>query len=79
MQHLDILTDHEKNVFKTFSEISQLSIIQQAAQRQAFIDQSQSLNLIIHPDTYECMGFGDHASKAPGNSYMCWRHGHQPI
>lgn len=52
VQHLtDILSDHEREVFKTFSEISQLSVIQQAAQRQSFIDQSQSLNLMIHPDT----------------------------
>jgi len=33
VQHLDCLTEHEKDVFKTFSEISQLSVIQQAAQR----------------------------------------------
>ena len=51
VQHLDFLTDHEKDVFKTFAEISQLSVIQQAAQRQQFIDQSQSLNLMIHPNT----------------------------
>ena len=51
VQHLDFLSDNEKDVFKTFSEISQLSIIQQAAQRQKFIDQGQSLNLMIHPDT----------------------------
>ena len=51
VQHLDFLTEHEKNVFKTFSEISQLSIVQQAAQRQRFIDQGQSLNLMIHPRT----------------------------
>jgi ribonucleoside-diphosphate reductase alpha chain len=51
VQHLDFLSDEEKNVFKTFSEISQLSIIQQAAQRQQFIDQGQSLNLMIHPKT----------------------------
>ena len=51
VQHLDCLTEHEKDVFKTFSEISQLSVIQQAAQRQQFIDQSQSLNLMIHPNT----------------------------
>jgi ribonucleoside-diphosphate reductase alpha chain len=51
VQHLDCLTEHEKNVFKTFAEISQLSVIQQAAQRQQFIDQSQSLNLMIHPNT----------------------------
>ena len=51
VQHLNFLTDHEREVFKTMSEISQLAIIQQAASRQKFIDQSQSLNLMIHPDT----------------------------
>ncbi len=51
VQHLDFLNDKEKSVFKTFSELSQLSIIQQAAQRQKFIDQGQSINIMIHPDT----------------------------
>lgn len=51
VQHLDILDSKEKAVFKTFGEISQLEIVQQAAQRQKFIDQGQSLNLMIHPDT----------------------------
>ncbi len=51
VQHLDCLTGNEKEVFKTFSEISQLSVIQQAAQRQRFIDQGQSINLMIHPNT----------------------------
>jgi ribonucleoside-diphosphate reductase alpha chain len=51
VQHLEFLSDLEKDVFKTFSEISQLAVIQQAAQRQPFIDQSQSLNLMIHPKT----------------------------
>src|SRR5690625_4549346 len=41
VQHLDFLTDHEKNVFKTFSEIDQYVIIDQAAIRQQYIDQSQ--------------------------------------
>lgn len=50
VQHLDFLSEHEKNVFKTFGEISQLEIIIQAANRQKFIDQGQSLNLMIHPD-----------------------------
>jgi len=49
VQHLDILTDEEKAVFKTFSEISQMEIINQAASRQKHIDQSQSLNLAIDP------------------------------
>lgn len=51
VQHLNQLTDHEKEVFKTFSEISQLSVIQQAAQRQKFIDQGQSINIMVHPAT----------------------------
>lgn len=51
VQHLDFLSDYEKDVFKTFSEINQREIIIQAAQRQKYIDQSQSLNLMIHPST----------------------------
>ncbi|MEM1325613.1 MAG: ribonucleoside-diphosphate reductase subunit alpha [Bacteroidota bacterium] len=47
VQHLDGLTAEEKEVFKTFKEISQLEIIQQAAIRQKYIDQAQSLNLNI--------------------------------
>lgn len=50
VQHLEELNEHEKNVFKTFKEISQLEIIQQASIRQKFIDQSQSLNLNIPSD-----------------------------
>lgn len=51
VQHLDGLSDNEKLVFKTFSEISQMDIIKQAADRQQYIDQGQSLNLMIHPAT----------------------------
>lgn len=51
VQHLRQLSDHEKAVFRTFSEISQLAVIQQAAQRQQYIDQGQSINLMIHPET----------------------------
>jgi ribonucleoside-diphosphate reductase alpha chain len=47
VQHLKELTAEEKEVFKTFKEISQLEIIQQAAIRQKYVDQSQSLNLNI--------------------------------
>jgi ribonucleoside-diphosphate reductase alpha chain len=50
VQHLDFLTQDEKNVFKTFKEISQLEIVQQASIRQKFIDQAQSLNLNIPPN-----------------------------
>jgi ribonucleoside-diphosphate reductase alpha chain len=49
VQHLDCLTDEEKEVFKTFAEIPQMAIINQAAQRQQYIDQAQSLNISIDP------------------------------
>jgi ribonucleoside-diphosphate reductase alpha chain len=48
--HLDFLSDYEKDVFKTFGEISQKEVVIQAAQRQKYIDQGQSLNLMIPHD-----------------------------
>jgi ribonucleoside-diphosphate reductase alpha chain len=51
VQHLDFLNEQEKQVFKTFAEINPRSIIDQAAVRQEFIDQAQSLNLMIPSDT----------------------------
>lgn len=51
VQHLDRLGAEEKELFRTFPEVSQLDIVVQAGQRQEFIDQGQSLNLMIHPDT----------------------------
>lgn len=51
VRHLDCLSDEEKAVFATFPEVSQLDLIVQAGQRQELIDQSQSLNLMVHPDT----------------------------
>ncbi len=50
VQHLDFLSDKEKDIFKTYSEINQMDIIYQAANRQNYIDQGQSVNLMIHPD-----------------------------
>jgi len=50
VQHLDFLSDLEKKVFKTFREISQHDIITQAAIRQKYIDQGQSLNINIPPE-----------------------------
>lgn len=47
VQHMTQLTQTEKDVFKTFKEISPMEIITQAAQRQQYIDQAQSLNLNI--------------------------------
>ena len=51
VQHLNFLTQEEKDVFKTFGEISQKEIVIQASQRQKYIDQGQSLNLMIPPNT----------------------------
>ncbi len=47
VQHMKELSQTEKDVFKTFKEISPMEIITQAAQRQQYIDQAQSLNLNI--------------------------------
>lgn len=67
VQHLTFLTDEEKAVFKTFAEINPRAIIDQAAARQSYIDQGQSLNLIFHPN----------ASSAYINAlvYYAWKMG----
>lgn len=50
VQHVTELSPLEREVFKTFKEISQLEIVQQASIRQQYVDQSQSLNLNIPAD-----------------------------
>jgi len=50
VQHLDFLTQEEKDVFKTSFEIDQRWLIELAADRTPFIDQAQSLNLFIPAD-----------------------------
>ena len=50
VQHLDILDENEKAVFKTSMEIDQRWVIDLAADRQQHIDQAQSLNLFFRPD-----------------------------
>lgn len=50
VQHLDFLTDKEKEVFRTFKEINQLELVKQAARRQKYIDQGQSVNLAFFQD-----------------------------
>ena len=47
VQHLDILTDEEKEIFKTANEINQIWIVEHAYQRQQFICQAQSVNLFF--------------------------------
>jgi len=51
-QHLSILDDIQKDVFKTGMEIDQRWVIEHAADRQAYIDQAQSLNLFFRPDVH---------------------------
>ena len=50
VQHLDFLSENEKDVFKTYPEIDQNVIVYQAANRQNHIDQGQSINVMVHPD-----------------------------
>ncbi|ADO00414.1 ribonucleotide reductase [Wiseana iridescent virus] len=50
VQHLSVLTDHEKKVFKTWPEINQMVLIRLAAARQRYIHQSQSTNLYFAPN-----------------------------
>jgi ribonucleoside-diphosphate reductase alpha chain len=49
-QHIRFMTAEEKEVFKTSMEIDQRWVVEHAADRQNFIDQSQSLNLFFRPD-----------------------------
>ena len=49
-QHLEFLTDDEKDVFKTAVELNQAWLVEHAADRQQYICQSQSLNLFFPPD-----------------------------
>lgn len=50
--HLTFLTDWEKDTFKTAFEIDQRWVIQHAADRQEYIDQAQSINVFLSPDTH---------------------------
>ena len=50
VQHLTILDDTQKDIFKTGMEIDQRWVIEHAADRQVYIDQAQSLNLFFRPD-----------------------------
>lgn len=50
VQHLKFLTQEEREVFKTFAEINPHAIIDQASVRQEYIDQAQSINLMMPSD-----------------------------
>lgn len=51
VQHLSILTESEKEIFKTSMEIDQRWVIEHAADRQEYIDQAQSINVFFRPDS----------------------------
>jgi ribonucleoside-diphosphate reductase alpha chain len=51
VQHLEWMSDWDKDVFKTSMEIDQRWVIQHAADRQQYIDQAQSVNLFFRPDS----------------------------
>ena len=67
VQHLDILNDDQKAVFKTSMEIDQRWVIELAADRQAYIDQAQSLNLFFRPDA--------HIKYLHAIHFMAWKKG----
>jgi ribonucleoside-diphosphate reductase alpha chain len=52
VQHLDWMSDWDKDVFKTGMEIDQRWLIQHASDRQEYIDQAQSVNLFFRPDSH---------------------------
>ena len=66
-QHLDILNDLERDIFKTSMEIDQRWVIELAADRQEHIDQAQSLNLFFRPDA--------HIKYLHAIHFMAWKKG----
>jgi len=67
VQHLDILDETIKDVFKTSMEIDQRWVIELAGDRQAYIDQAQSLNLFFRPDA--------HIKYIHAIHFMAWKKG----
>jgi ribonucleoside-diphosphate reductase alpha chain len=66
-QHLDILPQEIRDIYKTSMEIDQRWIIDLAADRQVYIDQAQSLNLFFRPDA--------HIKYIHAIHYMAWKKG----
>ena len=67
VQHLEWMSQHDKDVFKTSMEIDQRWVIELASDRQAYIDQAQSLNLFFRPDA--------HIKYIHAIHYMAWKKG----
>lgn len=53
VQHLDFLTQDEKDIFKTSFELDQIWVVDLAADRAPFIDQAQSVNLFLPADVHK--------------------------
>lgn len=66
IQHMDLFTDDEKEVFKTAMEIDQRWVIDLAADRQKYIDQTQSVNLFFRPNA--------HVKYLHSVHFMAWKH-----
>lgn len=67
IQHLDFLSDEEKDVFKTAFELDQRWVIEHAGDRAPMIDQAQSVNLFLAADV--------HKRDLHGLHFMAWKHG----
>jgi ribonucleoside-diphosphate reductase alpha chain len=67
VQHLDILDENQKAVFKTSMEIDQRWVIDLAADRQVYIEQAKSLNLFFRPD--------EHIKYIHAIHFMAWKKG----
>ena len=67
VQHLDFLTQDEKDVFKTAFELDQRWVIEHAGDRAPMIDQAQSVNLFLPADV--------HKRDLHGLHMMAWKHG----
>jgi ribonucleoside-diphosphate reductase alpha chain len=67
VQHLEWMSEHDKDVFKTSMEIDQRWVIDLAADRQVHIDQAQSLNLFFRPDA--------HIKYIHAIHFMAWKKG----
>ena len=53
VSHLEFLTDHEKDVFKTAFELDQKWIIELGADRTPYVSQAQSINIFLPADVHK--------------------------
>ena len=76
VQNLEFLSEHEKSIFRTFREISPMEIIIQAGTRQKYIDQSQSLNLMIGEEvSYKDVNALLYKAEEVGVKTLYYQHG----